>query len=201
VGDDVLISFGEFSLNAGNPAVGSFVVKTKAGFRLGAKEMRTSLPGSVGSYVGSNVGDLVVEGISFSVGRRDGCSVVGGLGSSVGCLVGFDVGRQFVNAMHFIVGSEHSVSCPDVHGSKQFLFTSAHEKPHQKECRISSAGITSLVGPSVVGFEVGGRGIVGDSVGEGDTVGGTVVGSSVGLKVGAFVGSTVISNALQDVPP
>mmetsp|Transcript_12608 Transcript_12608/g.25137 ORF Transcript_12608/g.25137 Transcript_12608/m.25137 type:complete len:104 (-) Transcript_12608:1221-1532(-) len=103
--------------------------------------------------------------------------------------------------MHFIVESEHSVSCPDVQGSKQFLFTSAQSFPHQKECRISPAGMTSFVGPSLVGVEVGDIGIIGDSVGDGDNVGGPVVGSSVGLKVGASVGFFVIRNELQDVPP
>ena len=68
-----------------------------------------------------------------SVGRTDGCGVVGGVGSFVGGLVGFGDGRHEVNAMHFIVESEHSVSCPDVQGSEHFFVTSAQSLPHQKE--------------------------------------------------------------------
>lgn len=150
--------------------------------------------------MGTCVGGLGANVVSFSVGRRDGRGV-GGVGFFVGFLVGSGVGRQFVNAMHFIVESEHSVSCPEVQGSWHFLFTSAQSFPHQKECRISPSGMTSTVGPWLVGVEVGIRGSVGDSVGFGVNVGGNVVGESVGLKVGDFVGVSVISNELHFVPP
>ena len=58
-----------------------------------------------------------------------------------------------------------------------------------------------ILGAELDGVEVGCRGSVGVSVGNGDTVGGSEVGEFVGFIVGALVGSVVMSNALHPTPP
>ena len=110
-GDEVLNSFDEPSLIAA--FVGSRVCCSNIGFLLGTEV------------------SLMVVTFTFSVGCRDGCGVVGIVGSFVGGFVGFGDGRHVVNAIHFIVGSEHSVYCPDMHGLKQFFVTSFQSFPHQ----------------------------------------------------------------------
>ena len=85
-------------------------VGTKVGLFVGDLGLKVAI------FVGLIVGDSVSTVVTFSVGLSDGCGVVGGLGFFVGCFVGLGVGRQFVNAMHFIVLSSHSVSVPDVQG-------------------------------------------------------------------------------------